>query len=40
MSELLQWVMRAVSLCRILRILSQRGKEDGIIIDQFLNLFG
>ena len=40
MNELLQWAVRALSLCRILRIVSQRGKEDGIFIDQFLNLFG
>lgn len=43
MSKLLQRVTRAQflwGLCRILRIVSQRGKEVGVFIDQFLNLFG
>ena len=40
MSELLQWVIRALSLCRILGIVSQRGKGDGIFIDEFLDRFG
>ena len=41
--ELLWGVTRAQSLwglCKILRIVSHRGKEDGVFIDQSLNLFG
>lgn len=43
MSELLPeatGVHSLQGLCRILRIVSQRGKEVGVFINQFLNLFG